>query len=527
MIKMRRLVSCMAAAAVIANLMASPVAAAVTSVNAEKASFIDGLDPTVNPGALNIQDYYADYTDMTFVSKTGGQIKLYVSGTELGVQTSCGSGMIINVTNVRRNIVATSGSGLSGSFSFEVADSLETDEVYYLMFVVTADGIQYRYDDIAITKKADGNITFVESTCYDFNVERCSELWTDDTSLEECLQPQNDVNCDSPIVISTAERITQHCTDDWSKVFAIYDYMVSEFAYDYVQIQDSYTGYQDDAATLILRKVAICEGLGNTFTALCRAAGVPAAVSFGIGADADELVMVDDYIGDEGPNHAWAVVCIDGTWYHVDPTWDCSNAFSGDSHDTGTVSEGDPSYNWFCLPLEYFSYSHKICDADTIHGIESSGEAGDNATYQITRDGTIIISGSGTLELPYGVNGFRNVVFDENCTIDTIGEQCFVDCDIITSVVLPDTVTRIEDYGFNTCEDLEYIYLPDGLQYIGACAFDYCDELAYVYVPDSVTSVDQWAFDDCPRAIISIPHGLDLEEDDYYIAPYRIIERAN
>lgn len=526
MIKLRKLFSCMAAAAVVANLMACPAAAAVNSVKADKSSIFAGLDPTVNPGALSIENYYADYTDIMFRSKTGGEIKLYVSGTEVGVQTSCGSGMTINVMDDRHSIVASSGPGNSGSFSFEVADYLDTNDLYYMMFVVTADGIQMRYDDIAITKKNDGNLAFVESTCYDFNVERCSELWTDDQSLQECLQPQNDVNCDSPIVITTAQRLTQHCTDDWSKVYAIYDYMVNEFAYDYVQINDNYTGYQDDAATLILRKVAICEGLGNTFTALCRAADIPAAVSFGIGADASELVMADDYIGDEGPNHAWAVVCIDGTWYHVDPTWDCGNAYNGDTHDTGTRTEGDASYNWYLLPLELFSNTHKICDADTIHGIESSGQAGD-ATYQISRDGTITISGSGTLDLPYGCNGFRTVVFDENCTIDTIAESCFADCDIITSVVLPDTVTRIEDYAFNTCEDLEYIYLPEGLQYIGYCSFDYCDELAYVYVPDSVTVVDSWAFDDCPRAIISVPHGIDLDEDEYYIAPYRIIERAN
>lgn len=526
MFKMRKLLSLVAAAAVSVNLAAYPVAAAVDSVKAEKSSIISGLDPTVVPGALSIDNYYADYTDIMFRSKTGGQIKLYISGTQVGVETSCATGMTINVMDDRRSIVASSGPGNSGSFSFEVADNLETNELYYMMFVLTADGLQSRYDDIAITKKDDGTLAFVKSTCYDFNVERCSELWTDDASLQECLQPQNDVNCDSPIVIATAQRLTQHCTDDWSKVFAIYDYMVNEFAYDYIQINDTYTGYQDDAATLILRKVAICEGLGNTFTALCRASGIPAAVSFGIGADAEEMVMADDYIRDEGPNHAWAVVCIDGTWYHVDPTWDCGNAYNGDAHDTGTRTEGDASYNWYLLPLELFSMTHKICDADTIHGIESSGQAGD-ATYQISRDGTITISGSGTLSLPYGCNGFRTVVFDENCTIDTIGERCFTDCDIITSVVLPDTVTRIEDYGFNTCEDLEYIYLPDGLQYIGYCAFDYCDELAYVYIPDSITTIDSWAFDDCPRAIISIPQGIDLNEDEYYIEPFRIIERSN
>ena len=140
----------------------------------------------------------------------------------------------INVANDRFSIVTT-GAG-DGSFSFNVADSMETNSVYYLQFILTADGIQQSYEDIAITKKPDGSICFVKSMCYDFNVERCSELWTDAQSLDECLQPQNDVNCDSPIVITTAQRLTQHCTDDWSKVYAIYDYMVNEFAYDYVQI---------------------------------------------------------------------------------------------------------------------------------------------------------------------------------------------------------------------------------------------------------------------------------------------------
>ena len=523
MLMLRNLISLAVTAALTAGMFAAPVAAAAST---SKDSLLRDLDPTQNFSRINIQDYYADYTEITFRSKTGGTTKLYVSGSSIGIDTNCASGITINVQDERHNIVSTSGGNRSGSFTFEAAGDMETDVLYYLMFVMTADGIQQRYDTIAVTRKADGSLTFVKSMCYDFNVERCSELWTDEESLQECLQPQNDVESDSQIVIDTATRITQGCHDDWSKVFAIYDYMINEFAYDFIQIDDSYTPYQDDAATLILRKVAICEGLGNTFTALCRAAGVPAAVSFGIGAGTDELVLSDEYEGDEGCNHAWACVCVDGTWYHVDPTWDTGNGYYGDSYDTGEWTSGNHSYNYFLVPLEVFSMDHKICDADTIHGRPEQGSAGDNATYEITRDGTITIHGSGTLSLPYGCNGFRTVVFADDCTIDTIGESCFADCDIITSVVLPDTVTTIEDYAFNTCEDLEYIYLPEGLRTIGSCAFDYCDELAYVYVPDGVNNVGQWAFDDCSRMIISIPYGMDLNESEYYIEPYRIDVRA-
>ena len=94
-------------------------------------------------------------------------------------------------------------------------------------------------------------------------------------------------------------------------------------------------------------------------------------------------------------------------------------------------------------------------------------------------------------------------------------------------MILPDTVTRIEDGAFNTCEDLEYVYLPEGLTYMGDEVFDYCDELAYIYVPDSVTYIGEWAFDDCPRLIVSIPGGLDLGLSDYYIEPYKVIERGS
>lgn len=521
---MRRIASVVTAAAVIASFMAAPVAAATVPAGEKEALEYD-LNPSAGRTTLAIENYYADYTSINFVSRYGSPIVLSVSGGDLCVDSTVATGMRINVANDRFSIVTT-GAG-DGSFSFNVADSMETNSVYYLQFILTADGIQQSYEDIAITKKPDGSVCFVKSMCYDFNVERCSELLTDAQSLDECLQPQNDAECDSPVVVGTAERITQGCRNDWEKVYAIYEFLVTEFAYDYVQIQDSYTGYQDDASTLIMRKIAICEGLGNTFTALCRAAGVPAAISFGIGADVENLVLSSDYEGDENCNHAWACVCLDGTWYHVDPTWDCANAYRGSEYDSGTWTSGNASYDWYLVPLEAFSMTHKICDADTIHGRPETGSCGTSATYEITRDGTITISGSGTLQLPYGCNGFRNVVFADDCTIDTIGVECFADCDIITSVVLPDTVTVIDDYAFNTCEDLEYIYMPEGLQSIGSSAFDYCDELAYVYVPDSVTDVGHWAFDDCPRAIVSIPHGLDLEDGDYYIPPYRIIERSN
>lgn len=512
----KRLVCAVVASTLIASAFGS---VAADSIGAE------GL--IVSPDrSIAVSTLYADYTTINMVSPKGSPIQVSVEGTNLRISSSCVSSgtLLIKETSHNRTISRFNVSGGGGTSS--IAGDLETNQLYNVVFAFSADGISQEIADIFITKKGDGMLTFAKSPIYDFNVERCSELWTDEQSLQECLAPQNDVECDNPALIAEAQMITADCTNDWEKAYAIYDYIVGQFAYDYVQVEDSDMVYQDDALTLCRRKVAICEGMGNTFTALCRAVGVPAAVSFGVGFDESDALS-ESMQDNENPNHAWACVCLDGTWYHVDPTWDNSNIFDGSSYETGTLTM-DPNpttCDWYLLPLEIFSWTHKICDADTIHGIEGGGSCGPSATYTISRDGTCTISGSGEVKMPYGVNGFSRVVFDDDCTVTSIGERAFIDCDIITTVILPDTVTRIEDGAFNTCEDLEYIYLPDGLTFIGSGAFDYCDELAYVYVPDSVTTIETWAFDDCSRLIISIPSRLHGFNRGNYIDPLLIIER--
>lgn len=494
------------------------------------AVFAIGVISYVNPDEVfaanqDLSSLYADFTEVTYKDINGGDIRVFVEGTTIGIDTNCASNITFRICD--ESFHAVHEETYDGSFTVDAGNLLQVGTYYYLDIKFKASGIDYRQWDLYVTKTEEGNVTFLKSLVYDFNVERCSELWTDEASLNECLQPQNDVECDDPYIIKRANLLTQGCTTDWQKAYAIYNYIVSEFSYDYVQINDDTFDYQDDALNLTRREIAICEGMANTFVALCRAAGVPATVSFGIGeGDAANMMFDEDFIDDEGPNHAWACVCLDGAWYHVDPTWDCGNAYEGNNFSTGTKTEEDPTFNWYLLPLEVFSMTHKICDADTIHGIETTGSCGPNATYSISRDGTLTISGSGRIELPYGVNGFRNVVFEEGSNITTIGEQCFIDCDIITKIVLPDTVTTIEEAAFYTCEDLEYVILPEGLQTIERYAFAVCDELAYMYIPDSVTSIGTSAFDGDGRLIISCPSEYsNTVTNSCDIEPWLVIPR--
>lgn len=403
------------------------------------------------------------------------------------------------------------------TFDLELASSMSEDELYYLTLTYEAFGRSVDNGNNIIFKSGD-NIYFWKSPNYEYNLKSCEEMWTDEESLRECLEPQNDIECDDPVLIGYSDRICEGAADDWEKVYRIYVYIAHEMAYDNDEAGGDTGGYQDSAVDVIRDGKSICEGFGNAFAALCRAQGIPAVVEFGIGMGSYEDMIGYTPSTDDYADHAWAAVYLGDKWYFVDPTYDMSRYYNGPND----IEVYENATLYYLLPLESFSNDHRILDADTTHCQPTAGYCGDYATYEITRDGVCYISGYGRLQMPDDVNGFNRIVFTEDCYIDEIGEWCFDDCDLLTTVVLPDTVIRIGDYAFNTCEDLEYVYIPEGCESIGTQAFCYCDELCYARVPDSVVSCGSWAFDDCPRLYLSVPSDWSYIASDYDLQPMYI-----
>ena len=448
----------------------------------------------------------ADFTSYELVTCEGEPIKLGVENTSFTVETDATNAFELALCTADDGKIVRRFKRQSGRFAIDLDGYMNRDRLYYVIVSYQLESVVFTQHDNYIFRGDDDKIHFYKSPTYAFNVERCSELRDDEISLKECLQPQNDIESDDPIIIEYSKQICGDATTDWEKVYKVYTYLTGVMAYDNTQTdKNNKMVYQDGSICLMRRGIAVCEGFGNVFTALCRAQGVPATVEFGVGLGTYQEMMADNLAEDETPDHAWAAVFVGGKWRFVDPSYDSANSYEGKSWDNGKIVEGDLSYSYYLLPLESFSYVHKICDADTVHGYERSGSCGKNATFEITRDGTLTIHGSGTIQMPYGVNGFNKIVFAPDSNITTIGKKCFFDCDLITSVILPDTVKEIGQEAFNSCEDLEYIYLPDGLEKIGQEAFDMCDELAYVRIPNSVKRLGNWAFDDCPRLYISLP----------------------
>ena len=355
-------------------------------------SFIFGSIPGISlPEVPKKAEFVsASFDGYVITLADGVLLDLRVSGPDVIFTSSEDRHYNITLFDIENNRVIRNFSEGGESFSVEMASYMNEETLYYIMISYDALDFEFTNGNNVIFKKGN-NVCFWKNSTYDYNLGSTSEMWTDEQSLRECLQPQNDVECDDPVLIGYSEQICNGASNDWEKVFRIYRYIAAEMAYDNEEANADSAGYQDGAVCVLRDGKGICEGFANVFTALCRAQGIPAVVEFGMGyADYDEMTTRIPTT-DELADHAWAAVYLGERWQFVDPTFDMSRYYNGD----GDIDVADFTTYYYLLPLESFSNDHLIMDADTIHGIPSAGHCGNYADYEITRDGVCHIYGSG------------------------------------------------------------------------------------------------------------------------------------
>lgn len=86
---------------------------------------------------------------------------------------------------------------------------------------------------------------------------------------------------------------------------------------------------------------AVCEGIAKTFLYLCDQEQIPAALVVG-SADGSELGVNDDML------HAWNLVSLEGSWFHIDPTFDLCQSQAVKAN----------RYDYFCLSDEEMMRDH-------------------------------------------------------------------------------------------------------------------------------------------------------------------------
>lgn len=77
-----------------------------------------------------------------------------------------------------------------------------------------------------------------------------------------------------------------------------------------------------------------------------------------------------------------------------------------------------------------------------------------------------------------------------------IGAAAFRDCDELTAITIPDSVTTIGDEAFLSCNNITAITIPNSVTSIGDRAFSGC-KLSSITIPESVTVIGGNPFTSC------------------------------
>ncbi len=125
------------------------------------------------------------------------------------------------------------------------------------------------------------------------------------------------------------------------------------------------------------------------------------------------------------------------------------------------------------------------------------GYCGDKATWTLTEDGVLTVSGVGNMygwwESPWmGDSRIKEVVVSG--TVSDIGSNAFRDCVSLTRVTISDAVTSIGDGAFYGCTSLTSVDLGNGVCFIGGEAFYACSALTSITLPAAITDISWNAF---------------------------------
>lgn len=94
------------------------------------------------------------------------------------------------------------------------------------------------------------------------------------------------------------------------------------------------------------------------------------------------------------------------------------------------------------------------------------------------------------------------------------------------SLVIPNTVKRIQSRAFHSAKHLEKIVLPEGLKEIEKDTFRWCWSLKEVYIPKSVLKIGDNAFAACESLVnVDIPEGVE-EIGDYVFFHCHLLEKS-
>ena len=128
----------------------------------------------------------------------------------------------------------------------------------------------------------------------------------------------------------------------------------------------------------------------------------------------------------------------------------------------------------------------------------------DGAKLQV-RDGVLFTLTGCLVAYPMGLTA-RSYTVPEGT--QKIGFKAFEGCSL-EEIILPSSVTFINNCAFKNCTALKTMRLPEGLTEVRDSLFDGCRSLTSVNIPEKVERINAWAFDNCKAlSTLTIPAGV-------------------
>ena len=125
----------------------------------------------------------------------------------------------------------------------------------------------------------------------------------------------------------------------------------------------------------------------------------------------------------------------------------------------------------------------------------------------------------------YSVTGYSGTAYNlivcsvyEGKPVTCIDSGAFINCDVIRSIYLPNSIKSIGEEAFSGCYNLESVYNLEGITEIGAWAFYYCSNLKDINIPYGVKKIEKETFFNCGSITsIIIPDSVqEIGENAFY-----------
>ena len=141
--------------------------------------------------------------------------------------------------------------------------------------------------------------------------------------------------------------------------------------------------------------------------------------------------------------------------------------------------------------------------------IATSAFSGCTSLTSITIPNSVTRIGEGAFR---GCTSLKRITIGNGVT--SIGDSAFYNCTSLKRITIPDSVTSIDDRAFSGCTSLISTTIGNGVTNIGEWAFSGCTSLTNVEIPDSVTSIGGFAFSGC-KSLTSITIPVSVKSIGY------------